>query len=824
VFAYPLFFFSLAFLAGIVLASRNLLPWEGWLALSLGTGLAWGGLHRYRSSQKAQSEDEPGGQAAPGGAGSRRAAAAASFLFLLLLFLSLGGLRYELARPRVDAYHIAWYADRQYALILTARLVQPAEMRDTYTLLRAQVESVDTGDEVLPARGLILVRLPGQQFFEYGDLLRLRGRLETPPEGELFSYRDYLARQGIQAYMRDAEVTYLAGGGNPILRLTFELRHFSRRLLHRFYPDPQASLLAGILLGDEGGLTEAWQRAFKVTGTSHIIAISGFNIAIIVGIFTASFGRIFGARRGAILAIFGVILYTIMVGAMASVVRAAIMGTLGILAQQLYRRQVGLNTLTFTAALMALFSPFVLWDVGFQLSFFATLGLILFGSVFQEGAERWLKRLGVPAVFLSPGVQFLSDAVLLTLAAQLTTLPIMAYHFQQISLIAFLANPFILPVQPAVMILGGLSVILGWISGSLGQWMAWIAWPFVTYTLTMVDFFSRFPHSVLELGRVPLWSLMAWYAALAFWSLERTRREKVRAMIERWVPLSLALTALIVLLVAVLLWRAVFSLPDGRLHLTFLNVGSADAVLIRTPAGRWVLINGGPSANTLSEALGRRFSPFEHELDWLIVASTQQDQVAGLPWVLERYPPRAVLWAGLPQASAASQALDGWLTERSIPVAFAEAGQVLDLGQGAQIEVIASGRRGAVLLVRWGAFRALLPIGMDAEMLESLQKDPRLRSLSVFSLPNSGYPALLSQAWLEQLAPELVVLSVAADDPYGNPTPEVLKMLRPYSLLRTDLAGWIEVSTDGKQMWVFSEREVSLPPPPSRQRDPDRMW
>ncbi len=822
-FAYPLLFFSLAFLAGIVLASRNLLPWEGWLILSLGAAVAWGGLHSYRSYVKAHHEDEPKGQRTPGEAKSRWVAAAA-FVFLLLLFLSLGSLRYELARPHIDAHHIAWYADRQYALILTARLVQPAQVRDTYTLLRAEVQSVDTGDEVLPVRGLILVRLPGQEFFEYGDLLRLRGKLETPPTGELFSYRDYLARQGIYAYLPNAEVTYLEGGGNPILRLTFSLRAYSRRLLHHFYPDPEASLLAGILLGDEGGLTESWQRAFKVTGTSHIIAISGFNIAIIVAIFGALFGRLLGPRRGAIVAVIGVVLYTILVGAMASVVRAAIMGTLGILGQLLYRRQVGLNTLAFTAALMACLSPFVLWDVGFQLSFFATLGLILFGGPFQKAAQRWLERWHFPQAFLSPGVQFLSDAVLLTLAAQLTTLPIMAYHFQQIPLIALVANPFILPVQPAVMILGGLSVILGWVSNMLGQLMAWIAWPFVRYTLTMVDLFSQVSHSMLPLYRVPLWSLIFWYVALAFYSLGKEQRQKVLNLMERWVPLSLAIATLVVVLMAVLLWRAVFSLPDGRLHLTFLDVGSADAVLIRTPSGRWVLINGGPSANTLSEALGRRFSPFERRLDWLIVASTQQDQLAGLPWVLERYPPQAVLWAGLPQASAASQTLDRWLTDQRIPVTFAEAGQVLDLGQGAQIEVIASGRRGAVLLVSWRSFRGLLPIGMDIEMREALEKNPRLRSISVFSLPSSGYPGLVSQAWLQQLAPEMVILSVAADDPYGNPRPAVLEMLRPYSMLRTDLAGWVEISTDGEKLWVFSERKVSLPPPPKMKRDLDRMW
>ncbi len=811
--SYPLLRYSLAFLAGIVLASRSLVPWERWLWLCFGASAASLLLRGYGSFGVPLAE-MPTGQAARKGA-LRSGAAAAAALFAFLFFLSLGGLRYAFARPRIDAHHIAWYVDREYDLILTARLVQPPDVRDEETLLRLAVESVDTGDEVLAARGLILARVPERLDFAYGDLLRLRGRLESPPVGELFSYRDYLARRGIYAFMREAQVSYLESGGNPLLRLAFALRGYSRLLLHRFYPDPIAALLAGILLGDEGGLSQDWVRAFKVTGTSHIIAISGFNIAIIVALFGSFFGRLLGPRRGAAIAVFGVIFYTVLVGAEASVVRAAIMGTVGILGQQLYRRQVSLNTLAFTGALMALFSPFVLWDVGFQLSFFATLGLILFGNPLQQAAERQLGRWFPSTIWVSPTVQFLSDAVLLTMAAQITTLPIMAYHFQQISLIAFLANPFILPVQPAVMILGGASLLLGWLWPPLGQVAAWVAWPFPAYTLKMVETFARFPITILSLNAVPLWGVIAYYAALLFWTFDPARRERALEALQRWVSPGLLAMAVSLIGLALILWKAVFALPDGRLHLTFLNVGSADAMLVRAPGGKWVLINGGPSANVLSQALGDRFSPFERRLEWLIVASTQQEQLAALPWVLERYPPRQALWAGLPQASNASRALDAWLTERGVPVTFAEAGQVLDLGQGATIEVVAAGKRGAVLLVRWKQFRALLPIGLDATLWEELPQRADLRNVTLFSLPDSGYPALISEAWLARLAPQVVILSVAADDPFGNPTPEVLKMLRPYSLLRTDLAGWIEVSTDGERMWLSSERPFTLPPSPA---------
>ncbi len=213
-----------------------------------------------------------------------------------------------------------------------------------------------------------------------------------------------------------------------------------------------------------------------------------------------AFSRLLGRRKGAVAAVIGIVLYTILVGASASVVRAAIMGGLSIFALQLGRRQNGFTTLAFTAAAMNVANPNVLWDVGFQLSFAATLGLVLFAQPFQEGVTRLLSR-RLPAQTAAKVGGLVAAFVLLTLAAQLTTLPIMAYQFGTISLVSLLANPFVLPVQPAVMVLGGLALLLSYIYMPLGQLAGWIAWPFAAYTNRAVEFFNTLPHGVIVLGQ-----------------------------------------------------------------------------------------------------------------------------------------------------------------------------------------------------------------------------------------------------------------------------------------------------------------------------------
>ncbi|MEP7137641.1 MAG: ComEC/Rec2 family competence protein [Chloroflexota bacterium] len=731
------------------------------------------------------------------------------FAFILFLALALGAARYQKTIPKFDAFHIAFYNDRDYDLLITGTLIEPPDYRDTYTNLRMKVTAVDTGDSELPIENsLILARVPNNQIYNYGDNLRLRGKLKTPPSNEDFSYQDYLAAQNIFSYISNGEVTVLPGNsGNPIIAMLYKFKQKSLDNIYRMFPDPESSLLAGILLGVPAGLTNELQQAFKNTGTAHIIAISGFNISIIAGIFFMLFSKMFGDRRGAFFAILGIALYTFIVGATPAVVRAALMGTLALFAKQVGRRQVGLNTLLVVAGLMCIWNPLYVWDVGFQLSFFATLGLILYATPFSEFANTIIVKY-FPTSAAEKFAELFSEFVLLTLAAQLTTIPIMAYHFQRISLVSFIANPFILPPQPAVMVLGGLAVLLSHAWFAAGQVAAWITYPFVLYTIRMVELFDRVPHGTLFLGNLSIWFVVLFYAALLSVTLGWSRfKEWMRTLGQRAGSVGVGSVLVILLIGLALVWRAAASLPDRRLHLTFLNVGSADAVLIQTTEGKYVLVNGGESVTKLSDELGRRLPVFNRKLDWLVVAGTDENQVAALPRLLDRYSPDQVLWSGNAQASFSSLVLKEYLTTNKVPVTNAKVGDVLDLGDGGTLKVLTVGPRGAVLLIEYKNFRALLPVGMSLDALDALRNGAEVGPVSVLSLADSGYAPSNPPEWITNLNPELVVLSVDAADPNGMPDGEVLDAVKDYSLLRTDESGWIEVATDGMQMWVNAEKK-----------------
>jgi competence protein ComEC len=736
-------------------------------------------------------------------------------IFMTTLFFSFGGLRYVTSIPKIDSSHIASYNDRGNLETFEGIITASPDLRDAYTGLKIETLchlEPESGNP-RPLRGKILAYASPFNEYQYGDKVRVTGLLETPPEFETFSYREYLARQGIHSLMQDPEIIVIENhAGNPLLQAVYGFRARALEIVQKLFPDPEASLLAGILLGIESGIAPKVRKAFDATGTTHIIAISGFNITIISALFISLFGRWLGVRRGAVAAGLAIAVYTVLVGADAAVVRAAVMGGIVLLANRIGRQTHGMASLGGAAFMMSVIHPNVLCDVGFQLSFAATLGLILYAETLQDWfvrtASRWLGD-GLPERLAEP----VGEYILFTLAAQVTTLPLIAYYFRRISIASFLANPVILPVQPAVMILAGLSTLAGCLWLPLGTVLAWSAWPFAAFTIRVVDYFATWHSASVPLGPVPIVMVAFFYLALfGITALLRTSTEQHPRLqrIRIWAAslrLSSTLLLSVLAVLAALTWRAVVNRPDGRLHLTILDAGGGDAILIETPTGRYVLVDGGSSTMRLSTALGRRLPPLAAHLDWIVIGGTHEEQIAGLAGAIERFSIGSVLIAGDPNGPAYSKILDAFL-EKGINVQPAIPKQKLDLGSGATLEVVAVSQHGAILLLKyeWASF--LLTPGADPEMVRELEQNRSFTTLTGLMLADSGYHAVNPPTFLASLRPWLVLVSVEAGNKRGLPDPRVLEALQGTTVLRTDRHGWIHCASDGKRLWVEVERTL----------------
>ncbi|PWB50198.1 MAG: hypothetical protein C3F13_17170 [Anaerolineales bacterium] len=460
----------------------------------------------------------------------------------------------------------------------------------------------------------------------------------------------------------------------------------------------------------------------------------------------------------------------------------------------------GVNSLAFAAAILAIATPTIIWDVSFQLSFAATLGIMLYAQPltqwFTQLAERFTGQATARRL-----AGLVGGYLLVTLAAQITTLPLMAYYFKRVSLTSLLANLLILPAQPALMILAGVSILAGLVFHPFGQLLAWAAWPLATYSIRLVESFSGVPHGSIAIASVALPLILVFYIFLFVITFFHNR---LGPFTKRSLP---ALPLAVLIVTTLLVWKAAFSAPDGRVHVTIFDVGTGEGVLVRSPTGREILINGGASTIELSADLGRRLPAFNRSLDWLVVADSDDEDLRGISGNLERFHPAQVLWSGNADATRSTNDLQAAISSLSIPILSAQSGLALDLGSGACLKVISANARGAILLLEWKDFRMLLPMGLDLSALESLSTDVSMRNASALLLPESGYAPLNPPELIASLHPQLAVLSVGAGDKSGLPSPETIEALRGYNLLRTDQNGWIEITTDGQQMWIEVERK-----------------
>jgi len=193
-------------------------------------------------------------------------------------------------------------------------------------------------------------------------------------------------------------------------------------------------------------------------------------------------------------------------------------------------------------------------------------------------------------------------------------------------------------------------------------------------------------------------------------------------------------------------------------------------------------------------------------LDWLIIASGIENQIAALPKTIERYPADGVIWAGKPKAGFASRQLNEYFTESETPVIMAEPGMSLDLGDGASLELITVDESGAILLVRWEKFRALLPVGMNSKSLDILDNGRSIGPVNLLLLAQSGADPLTPSEWIWNLNPQIIMLNVSASD-LTHPGIDTLKAIQGYPVLHTSQEGWIEIITDGVEARIQVERK-----------------
>src|SRR5438093_2470466 len=350
--------------------------------------------------------------------------------------------------------------------------------------------------------------------YEYGDLLEIRGKLETPPSFDDFDYREYLFRRGVDSIAAYPKVRVLEHGRGDSLRSTLiDFRRYLSSALSEVLPDPEATLATGILFGARANIPHDLNEDMQATGTSHLVAVSGQNVVLVAAFVIAALAWILGRRPAAWTALAAVILYALLVGGQPSVVRAAIMGGLYVFAIVLGRQNTAAVTIALAAGVMTALDPQVVHDISFQLSFAATLGLILLTPRLTVAFQNLVSR--SPAIADFPFTRMLVDVATMTLAATAFTIPIIAINFHRVSLIAPLANLFAVPAFATVAATSAVASVMAFLLPGDAAFVSWLAWPPAAYLIAVIRLFAGLPVASVELRGVHLGHPIACYAVLA---------------------------------------------------------------------------------------------------------------------------------------------------------------------------------------------------------------------------------------------------------------------------------------------------------------------
>ncbi|MDA0768602.1 MAG: ComEC/Rec2 family competence protein [Chloroflexi bacterium] len=762
---------------------------------------------------------------------------------LLLVALILGTLRYEISHNG-EADHLSTYHSVN-GVMLEGVVAGDPQATGTYTRVRLRVERIFANGQWQDAAGHVLVNLRAplsivsqrdQPYFRYGDQLMLQGELRPPPVLENFDYAAYLARQGIGSVMSFPKASLQSeGGGSRFYGWLYGVRHRLAFSLARSMPEPQAALGQSMLLGIRDGLPADLEEDFRTTGTSHLLAISGLHIGVLLAMSLGLSQAILGRRRHLyLIAPLALIwLYALLSGASPSAVRAAIMGTVYLAALLSGRPRNVLPALALAAAVMVAIDPEVIWSISFQLSFAAMAGIAILADPIgrtlrgEDGAWRGLP---IKAAILG--------TIGVTLAATITTVPLVAFYFQQVSLVGIPASLLTLPAMPFVLITNALAGLGGLISPAVGTPLGWLAWLFSSYVIGVVRLLALVPTASVNTGEVAIPFVVAWYTALTLaYSLRKASnmdalRERLSRLATKISPMPgtrrnifrrhRTWVALPLFALAAALWVAALSGPEPRLHVYFVDVGQGDATFIVTPGGNQVLVDGGPDPQRIAQFLGERMSPEDRTIDLFVLTHPHADHATGLVEVLRRYKVGLVMHRTLDYESPTYRE---WLRaveqEEAVEVE-ALAGQVINFDDGVTLQVLnpptrlPEGTRSDVdnasiaLLLTYGERTILLAGDMFQESERRLLAASVPLDSDVIKVGHHGSRHATTADFLAEVSPAMAVISAGADNRYGHPHQETLDRLSQYlppdRTYVTAEDGTLELVSDGKTLELISER------------------
>lgn len=702
-----------------------------------------------------------------------------------------------------------------------------------------------------------LIRFQALQPLRYGKQLTLTGVLSQPqakrnPGG--FDYRAYLARQDIVGVIDAKGLLHIGEqGGFPPLRWIEALRIRTEHLIDVIYtevevgtprlePSLHAQLLKGILLGKRSDVPTETLAIFRNSGTFHVLAVSGLHVGLVAMFCYLGFSLFrFPQKIRALLTILAVLIYASLIGFRPSVFRASLMAILFLFATLIDRDADLFNLLAFAALVLLLLNPMQLWDVGFQLSFVAVASIVYFVpkmekplqrlwedtadslsdsdgndlTIFQKITIRWV-------TYRNVAIKWLVLSYLVTLAAQIGTAPLIAYHFFRAYPLGIIVGPFAVGLVSLIVALGMMSVCVGFIWLPLAQLIGLLNHAIISVFLTLISIFGQ-AWGIVKLTP-PTFGLFVLYITIC---LGITHWQSVY---RQWRFASLVGLSV----VAIWVWDTAIHERGRLLEVVTLDVGQGDAAIVRFPDNRTMLIDGGIQRRYYSDKkrkwieydVGERIiEPYLdyhgiRKIDTVVLTHPDLDHGGGLGYILENFKIGELLGiSDMPLDSETHRRLHAIVKARNIAYSFPYAGEMeftstatlnfLHPIDAASTDLLDEDKNddSLVLKITYGEVDILFTgdIGKKAES-RLITSGQDLRS-EILKVPHHGSRTSSTASFLDAVQPLCAIFSLGQGNQYQLPHSDVVERYRARrcQMLLTDKAGAITLRTDGTNCWIIKQ-------------------
>jgi competence protein ComEC len=746
--------------------------------------------------------------------------------------------------------HISHYISKERVTVegMICENPQISPERTEFTVSTGRIIKDDADIRV---EGLVQLSVETKQEFKYGDFVRFKTRLKAPhsfrnPGG--FDYERHLRYKGIMVlgFIKDSSgIVILRENQGNIFKTHLErLRKKIKNFIMENSPSPEREIIQAMILGDQKEIPKDVMENFNKTGTTHIIAISGFNIGIIAFLSFFAIRLIMKSSTYLLLrfniikvsTVFGiipVIIYTFIAGLGISVVRASIMAVTFMIAIIMDKERDLYNSLALAALIILVISPYSLFDISFQLSFMAVWAILFItprlSMMLPEGVTEAIPN---DTVWVKNIYKNIFIFIIVSLSATLGTLPLIVFYFNRISTIVLLSNLIVVPIMGIIAIPVCMAIIVAApLSHELALVFLNISTFLVRISISLVDFFASLPGSSYFVSTPTVFEIAAYYLFLiaAIKLIDFRKKKKNDDAVSKstfgpqWYRITLATLTVFFIIDAIYLYASVNN--NEKLKVTFIDVGQGSSTLVTLPGGKKILIDGGGTYENIFDIGKYVIAPFLwHErikcIDIVVLTHPHPDHLNGLIYILSHFDVKEVWTNGEDSETETYKDFVKIINEKNIAhrlvseksseikindirINILNPPNPVDLKKDLLPRKFDRTNNDAIVIkLTIGNVSILLPGDISGPSETRLIRSGKNIKSHIMLVPHHGGFTSSTIPFLNRIQPSIAVISCGRDNVYNDPHPDVLKryLMLGTKILRTDINGAISITTDGKKI------------------------